>query len=198
MDENGVGSGTRTVVLVEGNSDRSALEALARRRQIDLAGLGIALVAMGGATNIGHFMDRYGPAGLGLRVAGLCDLAEVRYVRAALERSGLGPELLRDGLEALGFFTCDRDLEDELLRALGVEEIEAFIESQGELGGFRIMQQQPAQRMRSLHQQARRFMGSRSGRKERYAPAIDQPALPLARIPRPLDELLGHVVASVG
>lgn len=193
MDDHGVGPGTRTVVLVEGTSDRAALEALARRRQIDLAGLGIAVVAMGGATNIGHFMDRYGPAGFGLRVAGLCDLAEVRYVRSALERSGFGAELQRDGLEGLGFFTCDRDLEDELLRALGVEEVEAFIESQGELGGFRMMQQQPAQRKRSLHQQARRFMGSRGGRKNRYAPAIVN-RLPLARIPRPLDELLGHVV----
>jgi Overcoming lysogenization defect protein-like, TOPRIM domain len=187
-----VGPGTRTVVLVEGASDRSALEALARRRQIDLASLGVAVVAMGGATNIGRFMDRYGPAGLGLRVAGLCDLAELPYVRAALDRSGLGAELLRVGLEGLGFFTCDRDLEDELLRALGVEQIEAFIESQGELGGFRILQQQPAQRQRSLHQQARRFIGSRSGRKERYAPAIVN-RIPLSRVPRPLDELLGYV-----
>jgi Overcoming lysogenization defect protein-like, TOPRIM domain len=192
MDDHGVGPGTRTVVLVEGASDRSALEALARRRQIDLAGLGVAVVAMGGATNIGRFMDRYGPAGLGLRVAGLCDLAELPYVRAALDRSGLGAELLRVGLEGLGFFTCDRDLEDELLRALGVEQIEAFIESQGELGGFRILQQQPAQRQRSLHQQARRFIGSRSGRKERYAPAIVN-RIPLSRVPRPLDELLGYL-----
>jgi hypothetical protein len=195
MDDHGVGPGTRTVVLVEGASDRSALEALARRRQIDLAGLGVAVVSMGGATNIGRFMDRYGPAGLGLRVAGLCDLAEVPYVRSALERSGLGAEPLRGGLEGLGFFTCNRDLEDELLRALGLEEIEAFIESQGELGGFRILQQQPAQRQRSLHQQARRFIGSRSGRKERYAPAIVN-RLPLSRVPRPLDELLGHVEES--
>jgi Overcoming lysogenization defect protein-like, TOPRIM domain len=192
MDDHEVGPGTRTVVLVEGASDRSALEALARRRQIDLAGLGVAVVAMGGATNIGRFMDRYGPAGLGLRVAGLCDLAELPYVRAALDRSGLGAELVRVGLEGLGFFTCDRDLEDELLRALGVEQIEAFIESQGELGGFRILQQQPAQRQRSLHQQARRFIGSRSGRKERYAPAIVN-RIPLSRVPRPLDELLGYV-----
>lgn len=196
MDDHEVGPGTQAVVLVEGNSDRSALEALARRRHIDLAGLGIAVLAMGGATNVGHFVDHCGPAGLGLRVAGLCDLAEVPHVRAALERSGFGVELQRDGLEGLGFFTCDRDLEDELLRALGVEAMEAFIESQGELGGFRIMQQQPAQRNRSLHQQARRFMGTRGGRKNRYAPAIIN-LLSLAKIPRPLDELLGHVVQSV-
>lgn len=45
-------SKTRTVVLVEGVSDKSAIEALAERRGRNLAAEGISIVAMGGATNI--------------------------------------------------------------------------------------------------------------------------------------------------
>ena len=40
------------MVLVEGDSDRNAILALARRLGRDLADEGIAVVAMGGATNI--------------------------------------------------------------------------------------------------------------------------------------------------
>ena len=52
-----------TVVLVEGFSDEVALETLARRRGRDLAGERIYIVAMGGATNIGQFLDVFGPVG---------------------------------------------------------------------------------------------------------------------------------------
>ena len=34
-------------------------------------------------------------------------------------------------MEALGFFVCDADLEDELIRALGVATVERLIESAG-------------------------------------------------------------------
>jgi predicted ATP-dependent endonuclease of OLD family len=42
----------RAVVLVEGVSDRAALAEPARRRGEDLAASGVAVVAMGGATNV--------------------------------------------------------------------------------------------------------------------------------------------------
>lgn len=185
-------AGIHSVVLVEGTSDRLALEALARRRGRDLSQDGIGVVAMGGATNIGHFLQRYGPAGHGLRVAGLCDVAEVGYFQRALEHAGLIADQTRRSLHAAGFYVCEADLEDELIRALGIEAMERFIDSQGELGGFRTFQKQPAQQGRSIERQLRRFVGVRGGRKNRYAPAlIDE--LDLDRIPRPLDLLLEHV-----
>src|SRR5580692_10982044 len=104
---------SRTVILVEGRSDQAALEALAERRGRPLGPRGVSVVPMGGATNIGHFLDLLGPRGLGVRLAGLCDAAEEGYFRRALERAGLGSGLSRAGLEALGFYVCVADLEDE-------------------------------------------------------------------------------------
>ena len=85
--------GVRTVVLVEGRSDQAAVEALAVRRNRDLAGEGVAVVAVGGATTVGRFVDRYGPAGLGLELAGLCDAGEEGSYRRALQKAGLGSDL---------------------------------------------------------------------------------------------------------
>ena len=148
-------AGPCAVVLVEGVSDRVALEVLARRRGRDLEAEGVTIVAMGGATNIGHFLARYGPAGLGLRLAGLYDLAEERFFQRGLERAGLGSEMSRADLAALGFFVCSADLEDELIRALGPEEVERIVETAGELRSFRTLQRQPAKRDRSLQTKAR-------------------------------------------
>ncbi|MHA6630033.1 TOPRIM nucleotidyl transferase/hydrolase domain-containing protein [Pseudonocardia sichuanensis] len=183
---------TRTVVLVEGASDESAVAALARRRCRDLAAEGIALVAMGGATNIGAHLRRFGPSGRGLRLAGLCDAGEERGFRRGLERAGLGTDLDRDDLEALGFFVCVADLEDELIRALGTDAVERVVAAHGELGSFRTLQKQPAWRGNDTHDQLRRFMGSGSGRKIRYSAALVA-ALDLDRVPRPLDMLLAHL-----
>ena len=106
-----------TVVLVEGTSDQHALEALARRLGRDLDTEGVAVVRMGGAQAIGGCLERDGPRGLDLRLAGLCDAGEERYVRRALERGGLGAELTRSDMEELGFDVCDVDLEDELTQS---------------------------------------------------------------------------------
>lgn len=182
----------RTVVLVEGGSDRFALEALARRRDRDLAAEGVEVVAMGGATNIGRFLAEYGPTGRNLRVTGLCDSGEVGAYRSALTRAGFGRDLDRDDMEALGFFVCVADLEDELIRAIGVPAIEVVLETEGELTAFRTLQQQPAQRDRTAEQQLRRFIGTKSGRKLRYGRLLVD-ALDLANVPRPLDQLLAHV-----
>jgi hypothetical protein len=95
-------------------------------------------------------------------------------------------------MEALGFFVCVADLEDELIRALGTAAVQEIIEVQGELGSFHIFQKQPAQRGRATEAQLRRFMGTRSGRKIRYATLLVD-ALELTRVPRPLDRVLAHV-----
>jgi hypothetical protein len=187
-----LGLDMRTVVLVEGASDRAAIEALAARCGRDLADEGVAVVPMGGATNIGTYVSRLGPAGADLRLAGLCDAGEVRVFGRALEGAGFGGGLDRAGLEALGFHVCDADLEDELIRALGIEAVEAVVASLGELASLRRMQRQPAQRDRPHDQQLRRFIGTRGGRKIRYASALVE-ALDPARVPSPLTRLLAAV-----
>src|SRR3954452_20721096 len=99
----------RAVVLVEGESDRRAVGALALRRGRDLAAEGVAIVAMGGAQAIARHLDHYGPQVLDVRLAGLCDEGEERGFRRGLERAGLGSDLTRAGMERLGFFVCVAD-----------------------------------------------------------------------------------------
>jgi hypothetical protein len=191
MDEGaeaGVATSVRTVILVEGMSDRLALESLASRRGRDLRAEGVSIVAMGGAKNIGRFLDRFRPRGLAVRVAGLCDEAEEPDFRLGLERAGLGSGLSRADMERLGFHVCVEDLEDELIRALGAEAVVKVIEARGEFGAFRTLQKQPAWRGRPIEQQLRRFLGNRS-RKIECAPLLVG-ALDLSRVPRPLDEVL--------
>jgi hypothetical protein len=95
-------------------------------------------------------------------------------------------------MEARGFHVCVADLEDELIRALGPARVEAVIEAQGELRSLRTLQKQPAQIGRTIEQQLRRFIGSKSGRKLRYARALVD-ALDLAYAPRPLVAVLQQV-----
>lgn len=187
----------RTVVLVEGVSDQRALETLAARRGQDLASAGVAIVAMGGSKNVRYAVDRFGPAGLDLGLAGLVDAPEEGDYRRALERAGLTLGPTRADLECLGFFVCEADLEDELIRALGPARVEAILEARGDLSTFRTLQRQPAQRGRPIEAQLRRFMGTRAGRKEAYAAHLVE-ALDLADMPRPLDLLLRHVTETAG
>jgi hypothetical protein len=183
---------SRAVVLVEGTSDQLALERLAERRGRKLSAEAISIVPIGGATSIGRFLDVLGPRGLDVELAGLCDAGEEGYVQRSLERAGLGSSLDRAKMEALGFFVCVADLEEELIRSLGAPAVVDVLEAHGELGSFRTFQKQPAQRQRSLEAQLRRFMGTRAGRKSRYA-ALLVDALDLSRMPRPLDGVLAHV-----
>lgn len=186
------GADPRAVVLVEGISDQVALEALAERRGRDLDGEGIALVAMGGAQSIGRFLNLYGPRGLDITLAGLCDAAEEAEFRRGLERAGLGSNLTRADLERLGFYVCVADLEAELIRAVGAARVERVVDAHGDLGSFRTLQKQPAWRGRPLEEQLRRFMGSGGRRKIRYARFLVE-ALDLMQVPRPLDGVLAHV-----
>ena len=178
-----------TVVLVEGVSDQRAVEALARRRGRDLAAEGVSVVPIGGAQAIARRL-----AGLGkdVRLAGLVDAAEERHFRRGLERAGFGAALTREELEGLGFFVCDADLEEELIRALGTDGVERVVESQGDLRSFRTLQKQPAWLGRPTDAQLRRFMGSGGRRKIRYAQLLVE-ALEPEQVPRPLDRLLAHI-----
>jgi hypothetical protein len=177
------------VVLVEGISDKHALEALAERRGRDLDAEGVAVVPIGGAQALGRFLSSQAHD---VRLAGLCDAGEERDFRRALERAGLGTDLTRAEMEALGFYVCVEDLEDELIRSLGADGVLRVVESEGDLRAFHTLQKQPEWRGRSTEEQLRRFMGSGGSRKTRYARLLID-ALDLTQVPRPLDRVLAHV-----
>jgi hypothetical protein len=138
---------------------------------------------------VGRFLSLLAGPELDLRVRGLCDEAEEGYVRRGLEQIGCGTGLSRAAMEGLGFYVCVCDLEDELIRALGVAGVERVLADERDLARFRLFQNQPAQRGRTVERQLRRFMGTTSGRKARYARALVS-ALDAERVPRPLDNLL--------
>jgi hypothetical protein len=184
--------GARAVVLVEGTSDQLALEALAARRGRDLDAEGVAILPIGGATSIGRVLELFAAARRDVKLAGLCDAAEEDHFRRALARAGLGTDLTRAEMEAVGFYVCVADLEDELIRALGTARVEQVIAAQGELDSFRTFQKQPAQRRRPIEDQLHRFMGTRSGRKSLYAQSLVQ-ALDLDHAPPPLDGVIAHI-----
>jgi hypothetical protein len=185
-------AGARAVVLVEGISDQAAVHALAARRGRQLEAERIAVVPIGGAQAIARFLNLYGSQGLDLRLAGLCDAGEEDDFRRGVERAGLGSDLTRAKMERLGFYVCVADLEDELIRAVGVAGVKAIAADHGDLGSFHTLQKQAAWRGRPEHEQLRRFMGSGGNRKVRYARLLVE-ALDLDRMPRPLDRVLAHV-----
>lgn len=207
----GIGRDLRQIVLVEGASDRAALLAMAARDNRDLAAAGVEIVSMGGVTNTRAFALHYGPAGCDLPLAGLYDAPEERFVRRGLAAAGLsaapipardpgspgpaapGPAASdSDVLARLGFFKCTRDLEDELIRAVGVEQVKAVIEANGDGRSLRLLSQMPAQSGWSREELLRRFMTSQSGRKVRYAQLLVE-AVPEDRVPQPLWDLLAWV-----
>jgi hypothetical protein len=179
----------RAVILVEGTSDAVAVETLAERRERDLAAEGVVIVPIGGAQAIGRFLGLYGPD---VKLAGLCDAAEEPEFRRALERAGQGEDLTRDGLERLGFFTCEPDLEAELIRAVGRDAVLGVAEAHGDVASFRTLQKQPEWRERPIEEQLRRWLGSGGSRKIRYARYLVE-ALDLDVVPRPLDGVLAAV-----
>jgi hypothetical protein len=192
VDESWRRGDARAIVLVEGISDKVALETLAARRGRDLARERVRIVPIGGAQAIGRFLTRFASQEADATLAGLCDAGEEDLFRRGLALAGLGSPVTRVDMERLGFHVCVADLEDELIRALGPASVEAVLDSHGDLGSFRTFQKQPAWRGRSVERQLRRFMGSADQRKIRYARLLVE-ALELAEVPRPLDGVLAHV-----
>jgi len=183
--------GVSKLVLVEGVSDAVALETLAARRGRDLADEGAAVVPIGGAQAIGKVLRMVQASGREMRLAGLCDAAEEAGFRRALEHAGLGCELTRERMEALGFYVCEQDLEDELIRALGAAVVQEVLARNGKLSSFRTFQKQPQWHGRPVESQLRRFFGSSAGKIKYARPLVE--ALDLGRVPRPLDRVLAHL-----
>ena len=172
---------TKAVVVVEGDSDRVALETLARRRGRDLAAEGVEIVPIGGAHAIRRYLEKLKANGSEVKLAGLVDAGQEDVFRRAVDHTGFEIDL----------YVCDTDLEDELIRAVGLESVENVIEAQGELRSFRSLQKQPAQRGRTTLQHVRRFISSHSGRKALYARLLVE-ALDLDHVPPPLDRVLSR------
>lgn len=173
----------RTAVLLEGPSDLAAVETLAARRGRDLSSEGVCALPMGGAMSVGRYAGLLGPPGLGLRLAGLCDEGEQGFYDRGLERARAPRR---------GFFVCVSDLEDELVRALGVARVEEILAAEGDLRAWQTFVSQPAHRGRPPHQRLRRFLGTKKGRKIRYGRLLVE-ALDSERVPAPLDDLLASL-----
>jgi hypothetical protein len=156
-----------SVILVEGVTDRLALEAVAQRLGLDLGG--VEIVPIGGAQAIRRAAAEYD----GERVVGLCDHNEERYFRRVL------PDAT---------FVCVRDIEDELIRAAGVERVEEVVAAAGELETFRKFQDQLYWRGRPVEAQLRRWLQN-GGRYLRYPPLLVA-ALEPDEIPAPLAGVL--------
>ncbi len=181
------------VMLVEGISDQIALETAAVCRERDLAAERVVIVPIGGAHAIGRFLAQWGPLGARKRLAGLCDLREEEIFRRGLVAAQVGSPRTRVEMERLGFYVCEDDLEDELIRAVGSAGVEELFASQGDLGSFRSLQSQPAWRGREPEAQLRRYLGSGARRKLRYARLLVEAAAERDTLPRPLDALLAAV-----
>jgi len=181
-----------TVVLVEGDSDRRALEVLARRLDQDLAASGVDIVPMDGITNLRHHLAALDAQPEPPRVLGLFDAAERAPVARMLTAAGRGPAESIDELEALGFFACTLDLEDELIRAAGPELVEGVLAEHRDLTRFRTFQRQPYHRARSIEAQLHRFAGTAGGRKAWFAADVVE-VLPIERMPQPMLRLLDAV-----
>ncbi|MEV4428121.1 TOPRIM nucleotidyl transferase/hydrolase domain-containing protein [Streptomyces sp. R-07] len=178
-----VSLGLRTAVLLEGPSDFAAVGTLAARRGRDLAADGVCVVSMGGAMSIARYAELLGPPGLDLRLTGLCDERERGFYERGLQRAGAPRE---------DFFVCVADLEDEFIRALGPARVEEIIRTEGDLRPWQTFLNQPAQHGRPRHQQLRRFLGTKKGRKIRYGTLLVE-ALAADQVPEPLDALLASL-----
>ncbi|HYL07624.1 MAG TPA: TOPRIM nucleotidyl transferase/hydrolase domain-containing protein [Candidatus Udaeobacter sp.] len=186
--------GYHTIVMVEGVTDELALMLAAARSGRDLRADGVAVVPINGAHAISRFLRQLAAEKPHARLAGLYDEGEEEVIRSALERAGYGSNLDRSHLEAVGFFACVADLEEELIRSAvesGID-LSKLVELEGDAQPWRTFRSQSAWRGRPIDQQFRRFIRSVSERNSRYIRAMIE-AIDPPRLPRPLLMLLDYV-----
>jgi hypothetical protein len=184
--------GCETIIVVEGISDQIAIETLALRHERDLDAEGVAVLPIGGAHAIGRFLLQFGPAGEHMDLTGFCDADATETFRQGLIKAGVGQPRNAEEMADVGFHVCVRDLEDELIRAVGPDQVVAVVASQGELAPFKTFQKQPEWRGRPLDDQLHRFLGSKARRSLRYARLL-MSAVDLERAPQPLAAVLNHI-----
>ncbi|GAB3167300.1 hypothetical protein GCM10027059_27910 [Myceligenerans halotolerans] len=179
-----------TLLIVEGITDQIALAAISSAGGRDLAADGVLVAPIGGAHAIGRVLTRVIGNRPGLRLADLCDRREEAVFRDALAATGIASPRTREDMERLGFFVCVDDLEQELIRAVGVVGVLDLFDSQRDLRSFRAFQKQPAWRGRPIDAQLYRFVRSVSERNLRYAGLLASTAARQGTVPRPLAGLL--------
>jgi len=190
-----------TWVLLEGASDVAAILALRAARGIRPDDEPCVLVDMGGATNIRRHLAAAAETEPRPTVIGLCDEQEAPFfVRAlAAHHRALGfdaaPTLAT--MSSHGFHVCRQDLEDELIRALGVDGTLAVLADLDLDTTFEAFTRQLAWQGKPVLHQLRRFCGTTSGRKELLAGAMAA-ALDVEATPPPLAALLGLMPARQG
>lgn len=171
-------------ILVEGESDKAALETLAPRFGVDFEAEQITVRVINGA---GNFRTAIADSvAQGHRVGGLYDEGEERYVAGALNRQE-GEDLTRQG-----FFACRRDLEEELIRALGVAGVTAILEARNDLKSFRQFQGQDAHSAESADEQLRRYISANGSRKREYAARMAE-EVAFEDAPEPLTGLINWI-----
>ena len=183
-----------TLVLVEGDSDAAAVRALADLVRFDLGLHQFQICSAAGVTNFSRVLADFVRTHPGADFCGMYDVADERHVRRALANAAV-PVGADESLENFGFFACVADLEDELIRALGAAAVERVLEAQDELGSFRRFQAMPQHRRGPVHQQLRRFLGTKATRKIRSAGRLVE-ALDPARLPRPLAQLAARMLEA--
>jgi hypothetical protein len=179
---------SRTVVLVEGRSDVGVVRDLLGRRTVQHV---VEVVSLEGVTNFDRTLVALESEPHPPRVAGLCDAGEARFLVRSLARRGRPVQDAAD-LPRHGFFVCDTDLEDELIRALGSDVVAEVVEQIGDGPRFAVFANQPEWRGRPVEHQLHRFAGTRSGRKQQLAQALAS-RLDETTTPPPLRGLLEHV-----
>src|SRR5690606_9637036 len=121
-------------------------------------------------------------------VEGISDQIAVETAAA-----GIGSPRTRIDMERLGFCVCVEDLEDELIRAVGLAGIEELFAAQGDRRTFRSFQSQPAWRGGDPGARVYRFVRSSSVRNLRYARLLVTAAIARGTLPRPIEALLAAV-----
>ena len=177
----------RTVIFAEGPSDYLALHAAADVLSVDLDARGAAVVSLQGASLLSIYLTLLGPNGLDLSLCGLCDLDAESEWRAKLQAVGLNATS-RAALNSQGFYVCDIDLEDELIRAHGSTAVQSIIALEGEARKFSAFASQLPNRSLTLSEQLTEFVRKS---KTRWSPKLVS-ELSAASMPSPLRDVLAN------
>jgi ABC-type lipoprotein export system ATPase subunit len=178
----------RRVIFVEGITDYQAVRVVATTLGYDLDAMGVAVVALDGAASLTTFLQIMGPQGLDLSIGGICDADYENEWCEYLTAAGL-PAGTRQDLNRLGFFVSDRDLEDELVTALGTTAAQMVFANDDASARFQRYANQPAHRDKTLHEQIRGFAQTR---KAYWTPRLAA-AVTAANVPSSVKEALDRV-----
>lgn len=179
----------RKAILVEGLSDKYAIEALAARKGKSPDASGVSVVDMSGAGGIKAYLGLLGPNGLKVDLAGLCDVSDEGKWSKALGENGFAKGLNRAAMAKLKFFVCDKDLEAELINAIGAAAVLVVIDKQGDKAAFEGFAKQPTQASKPLPDQLHDFL---HGRNIEYAPLLVD-ALDLSKVPASLEGIVNEI-----